>query len=539
MACSPRSSSPTGARSLSESSVPARRWASPRWPSTPSSTATRCTSAWPTRPTRSGGQTAAESYLNTERILDVIEQSRRRRRAPRLRLLLREHRLRPGHHRAGRDLHRPAARGHRGHGRQGVEPHRRPGGRRAGRARHDRVPHDRPTRSSPSASEFGWPVAIKAAYGGGGRGMRVVTVGRRGRRRARVGQSEALKGFGRDECYVERYLTWPRHVEMQIIGDTHGNCVWVGERDCSAQRRHQKLIEESPAPAFPAEIAPGDGRGRRQGRQGLRLRQRRHRRVPLPGRRVLLPRDEHPAPGRAPGHRAGVGHRPRRRADPGGGAASRCRSRRTTSTCAATPSRCASTPRTRPAAASSPRPARSPTLVPAAGLRRALGRRLRDAATRSASTTTTSSASSSCGATTATTAIGRMLRALARDAHRGHRHHDPGRPRHPRATRTSSRRALDQVGRGRARPHRRRRAAAGAPAADDDDEPKVQRDVDVEVNGKRFARQACGCPSRRWPRSPARCRRRRPPGPVEPAAGGGRRGRRQRARSPCRCRARS
>jgi acetyl-CoA/propionyl-CoA carboxylase, biotin carboxylase, biotin carboxyl carrier protein len=109
-------------------------------------------------------------------------------------------------------------------------------------------------------NEFGWPVCIKAAFGGGGRGMKVVHSAADVDDAMASAQREAKSFFGRDEVYVERYLTWPRHVEVQLVGDKHGECVWISTRDCSAQRRHQKLVEEAPAPGLPdgVEAAMGE-----------------------------------------------------------------------------------------------------------------------------------------------------------------------------------------------------------------------------------------------------------------------------------------
>ncbi len=102
--------------------------------------------------------------------------------------------------------------------------------------------------------QIGYPVMLKAAAGGGGKGMRIARNSEELESAFRIAQAEAKAAFGDSRIYVEKFLKKPRHIEVQILGDSHGNVVALGERECSIQRRHQKLIEESPSPVVDAKI---------------------------------------------------------------------------------------------------------------------------------------------------------------------------------------------------------------------------------------------------------------------------------------------
>jgi acetyl-CoA carboxylase biotin carboxylase subunit len=104
------------------------------------------------------------------------------------------------------------------------------------------------------AGRIGYPVLLKAVAGGGGRGMRVATTDKELAAAFELATSEAERAFGNGSVYLEKYLAEPRHVEFQVFGDQHGNVVHLGERECSLQRRHQKVLEESPSPAMTREL---------------------------------------------------------------------------------------------------------------------------------------------------------------------------------------------------------------------------------------------------------------------------------------------
>ena len=214
------------------------------------------------------------------------------------------------------------------------------------------------------AYEIGYPVLIKAIAGGGGRGMRRVDAHLEFEAALESASREAEAAFGDGRVLIEKLVASPRHIEMQVFADAHGNCVHLFERDCSLQRRHQKVVEECPAPGLPEETRAAmakaaTGAALAAGYVGAGT-------VEfiadasrgLTAERLLLPRDEHPAAGRASGHRGGDRARSRRMAVPRRRRRTRCLSRRRRSPAAARRSRRASTPRTR-STASCPRRAAS------------------------------------------------------------------------------------------------------------------------------------------------------------------------------------
>ncbi|MFB6178784.1 MAG: acetyl-CoA carboxylase biotin carboxylase subunit [Halorientalis sp.] len=126
-------------------------------------------------------------------------------------------------------------------------------------------PVDDPAEVRELGEEYGYPIAIKAEGGGGGRGMKIVRSEAEVEDALESAQREGEAYFGNDSVYVEKYLEAPKHIEVQIIADEHGNVRHLGERDCSLQRRHQKVIEEAPSPALDAELREEIGEAARQG----------------------------------------------------------------------------------------------------------------------------------------------------------------------------------------------------------------------------------------------------------------------------------
>ncbi len=219
-----------------------------------------------------GGSAPKDSYLRWERILEAAQATGRPGHPPRLRLSVSENEefaqacadCRPG-------LHRPAGLGHPRHGPEGRiqapdgQGRCAPGARLPRRRPRPRACCSaRPTALATPCSSRPAPVVAARACAWWSRSEDFAAA-------LASCQREAINSFGNDAVLVEKYVLRPRHIEIQVFGDTHGNCVYLFERDCSVQRRHQKVLEEAPAPGMTPEPAPPDGRGRRGRRPGREL----------------------------------------------------------------------------------------------------------------------------------------------------------------------------------------------------------------------------------------------------------------------------
>lgn len=195
-----------------------------------------------------GGAAAADSYLRIERIIDAARATGAQAIHPGYGFLSENEdfaRVRGRGHR----VRRAARRGDRRDGLEGGGEGADARGRRAARARLSRR-RSVPELLQREADRIGYPVLLKASAGGGGKGMRVVERAADFAAALASCQREAAASFGNDRVLIEKYLQRPRHVEVQVFGDTYGNAVYLFDRDCSVQRRHQKVLEEAPAPGL-------------------------------------------------------------------------------------------------------------------------------------------------------------------------------------------------------------------------------------------------------------------------------------------------
>ncbi|HEU5451180.1 MAG TPA: acetyl-CoA carboxylase biotin carboxylase subunit [Terriglobales bacterium] len=199
-----------------------------------------------------GAAQASESYLNIEKILEVARRSGAEAIHPGYGFLSENARFAAACEKAGVKFIGPAAAameimGSKTRARQAMQQARVPMVPGSSRG----LEFDEMRKL---AGEIGYPVMLKAAAGGGGKGMRRVHAEAELRSAYDAARSESKRAFGDDEVYLEKFIENPRHVEMQVLADEHGNTVYLGERECSVQRRHQKVLEESPSPIVNAEM---------------------------------------------------------------------------------------------------------------------------------------------------------------------------------------------------------------------------------------------------------------------------------------------
>ena len=194
---------------------------------------------------RIGPALASDSYLSDRAILEAARESKATLVHPGYGFLAETRAFRAGGRRSRAHVHRPLAPGDRGDGRQvGGAPAADAAGMPIVPGTREPVDVDAAKEQAP---RVGFPMLVKASFGGGGKGMHVVRDARHLEDSLKRAAREAQSYFGRPEVFLERYVDRAHHIEAQIIADTHGNVVFLGERDCSVQRRHQKLIEETPS----------------------------------------------------------------------------------------------------------------------------------------------------------------------------------------------------------------------------------------------------------------------------------------------------